>query len=235
MAVRRKKIWITRAQPGADATAERVRALGHEPLIAPLLTVRHLDAVDVDLSGVAALAFTSANGVRAFAEKSGERGLRVFAVGAATAQAAREAGFRAVLSADGDVAALAEGIAARRSELMGEVLHAGAAELAGDLIGALAARDVAARRLTLYETALATIPAAQAKTLLRADVVLLHSPRAATALAKLLRGRGGAPGLRALGLSPAILKPLARTKLAGKASPPFPLETALLQLIDKEP
>ena len=28
MAARRQKIWITRAQPGADVTAERVRALG---------------------------------------------------------------------------------------------------------------------------------------------------------------------------------------------------------------
>ena len=37
---------------------------------------------------MAALAFTSANGVRAFADISAERGLKVFAVGAATAQAA---------------------------------------------------------------------------------------------------------------------------------------------------
>ncbi|MDB5446123.1 MAG: hemD, partial [Phenylobacterium sp.] len=37
---RRKKIWITRAQPGADATAERVRGMGHQALVAPLLAVR---------------------------------------------------------------------------------------------------------------------------------------------------------------------------------------------------
>src|SRR5258707_10340335 len=80
---RRQKIWITRAQPAADITAERVRALGHEALVAPLLAVRPLPDVEVDLSGVAALAFTSANGVRAFADLSGERSLRGFALGAA--------------------------------------------------------------------------------------------------------------------------------------------------------
>ena len=51
----RKSVWITRAQPGAAATAERVRALGHEPLVAPLLAVRLLEGAAVDLDGVAAL------------------------------------------------------------------------------------------------------------------------------------------------------------------------------------
>ena len=37
---RTRTIWITRAQPGADQTAERVRALGHEVLVAPLLEVK---------------------------------------------------------------------------------------------------------------------------------------------------------------------------------------------------
>lgn len=229
---RRKKIWITRAQPAADVTAERVRALGHEALLAPLLEVRNLDHVDIDLSGVAALAFSSANGVRAFAERSGRRELKVFAVGAATAQAARQAGFRSVLSSEGDVTALARGIVARRSELKGTVLHAGAAELAGDLTGELMQAGVEARRLILYESRPVTLVETQLKSVLRADAVLLHSPRAARVLAQILR-KTPAPNLRALGLSPAVLKPLARIKLAAKTAPPFPLEAALLQLIDR--
>jgi uroporphyrinogen-III synthase len=231
---RRKKIWITRAQPAADATAERVRALGHEAVVTPLLTVRNLDDVHIDLAGAAALAFTSANGVRAFAEKSGERSLKVFAVGAATAQAARQAGFRSVLSADGDVAALAYALAARRGELKGAVVHAGAAEPAGDLVGELAERGIEARRLVLYETMPAALTELEIKGLLKSDAVLLHSPRAARALAKLLRAHP-TPELKALGLSPAVLKPLARVKLAARLAPSFPLEAALLQLIDKAP
>lgn len=234
MAGRRQRIWITRAQPGADVTAERVRAMGHDAVVAPLLAVRVLSDVSIDLRGVAALAFTSANGVRAFADASGERGLKVFAVGAATAQAARAAGFKSVLSADGDVEALAEGIAARRGELRGAVLHPGALEPAGDLAGALEKQGVEARRLILYETAPVDLGDAEAEALGRSDAVLLHSPRAAQVLARLLKAHP-APELRALGLSKAVVKPLARTRMAAKVFPPFPLEAALLNLIDRRP
>lgn len=234
MAGRRQRIWITRAQPGADVTAERVRSLGHDAMIAPLLTVRPMPDVTIDLHGVAALAFTSANGVRAFADSCGERGLKVFAVGAATAQAARAAGFKSVLSADGDVEALAEGIAARRGELRGAVLHPGAAEPAGDLSGSLQRHGVEARHLVLYETAPVEPGTLDLDVMDRADVVLLHSPRASQVLAKLLKAHP-APQLRALGLSKAVVKPLARTPLAAKAFPPFPLEAALLNLIDRRP
>jgi len=234
MAVRRQRIWITRAQPGADVTAERVRALGHDAVVAPLLAVRVLPDVEIDLKGVAALAFTSANGVRAFADASGERSLKVFAVGAATALAARQAGFKSVLSADGDVEALAEGIAVRRGELRGAVLHPGATEPAGDLAGSLEKHGVEARRLILYETAPVDLAAAEAEALARSDAVLLHSPRAAQVLARLLKAHP-APQLRALGLSKAVVKPLLRTPMGGKVFPPFPLEGALLNLIDRRP
>lgn len=234
MAVRKQRIWITRAQPGAAETAERVRALGHEAVIGPLLTVQVLPDVAVDLHGVTALAFTSANGVRAFADAVGERGLKVFAVGAATALAARKAGFKTVLSADGDVVALAEGIAIRRNELRGAVLHPGALELAGDLAGALGRLGVEARHLVLYETTPVEVETEAAATLSHCDAVLLHSPRAAQVLAKFLKAHP-APNLRALGLSKAVVKPLSRIPLAGKAYPPFPLEAALLNLIDRRP
>ncbi|WP_411288881.1 uroporphyrinogen-III synthase [Phenylobacterium sp.] len=234
MAVRRQRIWITRAQPGAEATAERVRALGHDAMVSPLLQVRNLTGVDIDLTGVAALAFTSANGVRAFADGCAERAIRVFAVGSATAQAARAAGFRSVLSADGDVDALAEGIGLRRRELKGAVLHPGASEPAGDFAGALRKHGVEARHLILYETGPVALSDERTELLVQCDAALLHSPRAAQVLAKLLKVRP-APGLRALGLSKAVIKPLSRTAMGGKAYPPFPLEAALLNLIDRRP
>ena len=232
MAGRRQRIWITRTQPGADITADRVRAMGHEAIIAPLLAVRPVENPEINLRGVAALAFTSANGVRAFTEHCGERELKVFAVGAATAQAARAAGFHTVLSADGDVEALAEGIASRRSQLRGAVLHPGAAEPAGDLAGALEKHGVEARRAILYETGPVKLSDSQAQMLVKADAALLHSPRAAKVLAAVLKSHP-APQMRALGLSKAVIKPLARTPLAAKTFPPFPLEAALLNLIDR--
>src|SRR5258708_8203109 len=65
MARRRQKIWITRAQPGAASTAERVRALGHEAIVAPLLPAPAPADLQVDLRGGAPLAFTSAHRVPA--------------------------------------------------------------------------------------------------------------------------------------------------------------------------
>jgi len=232
MAAARQRIWITRAQPGAEATAERVRAMGHDAVVAPLLTIRALDEVRIDLSDVGALAFTSANAVRIFAERSPERALKVFAVGLSTAHAARQAGFRSVLSADGDVSALADGIARRRQELKGAVLHPGAAELAGDLVGDLEKSGVPARRLTLYESV--PLEVADPAALTACDAVLLHSPRGAVELARILKAHPN-PRLRALGLSRAVIRPLARIALGEKACPPFPLEAALLNLIDRAP
>ncbi len=231
-AARPLKIWITRAQPGADATAARVHVLGHDTLVAPLLAVEMLENVEVDLTGVGALAFTSANGLRAFARLSADRSLRVFAVGAATAQAARQAGFKQVLSADGDVAALARGIASRRAEIGGAVLHPGAAELAGDLAGALEQARVEVRALTLYDTLPTRFEPRQIEQLADVDIALVHSAKAAAALAVILKNHPQ-PHLRVLGLSKAVLKPLARAEVSEKTFAPFPLEAALLNLIDR--
>ena len=229
-----RKIWITRAQPGADATASRVRALGHQAIVAPLLSVHPVDGAEIDLTGVGALAFTSANGVRAFAELSNVRDLKVFAVGAATAAAAKAVGFRKVLSADGDVEALAEGIFGRQREITGVVLHPGAAEPAGDLVGILNAQGVAARGLALYDTAPVAFTDEELAGLAGVEVALVHSPKAAEALAELLKIHP-MPQLKVLGLSKAVIKPLARAKIAHKAFAPFPLEAALLNLIDRTP
>lgn len=225
-------VWITRAEPGAAATAERVAAMGHRPVVAPLLRIEPLPDVAVDLTDVAALAFTSANGVRAFAELEPRRDHRVFAVGAGTTAAAKAAGFKAVLSADGDVNALAGRIAARKAELRGVVLHPAAAEPAGDLVGALTAEGLEARTLPLYDSVVVGPPAEVLDTLDTVDVVLLHSPKAARALAALLRGRD-LPRLRLLCLSPAVARPLAGAKVREVVRAPFPIEAALLNLIGR--
>ncbi|MFO1014053.1 MAG: uroporphyrinogen-III synthase [Caulobacteraceae bacterium] len=225
-------IWITRAASGAAATAERVRGLGHEPIVQPLIELRPVANPDLNLDGIAAIAFTSANGVRAFAEVSGERALKVFAVGAATAQAARSAGFKTVLSTDGDVAALARGLAARKRELKGAVLHPGAAEPAGDLVGAMASEDIEVRPLTLYESVDVVLSPDFLERIPAIDAALVYSPKGAKALAKCLR-KTPAPQLRALCLSKAVAKPLARAKLAQLASSPLAVEAGLLNLIDR--
>jgi uroporphyrinogen-III synthase len=233
MAGQARLIWITRASPGAEATASRLEAMGLTPLVDPLLAARDLPA-RIDLAGVAALAFTSANGVAAFARACPERTRRVFTVGDRTAAAARAAGFTRVDSADGDVEALTGLIVSLAEELDGAVLHPGALEPAGDLLSPLIAAGLTARRLALYET-VTRDPAPS--TLARLDgleAVLLHSPRAARKLSEVLANRP-APGLRALCLSAAVAAPLETIGQAGAlasvAFAPRPTETALLEML----
>ena len=230
MARRRQKIWITRAQPGADATAERVRALGHDALIAPLLAVRALEDVQVDLHGVAALAFTSANGIAAFVDRSPERSLPVFAVGAATADIARKAGFGTVSSADGDVETLALLIAAR-GPYPGVVFHLAPAEGAGDLAGVLRGVGIPARRLVVYRSVDRPPDPATAALIPDLTAVLLHSPRAGRGLAAWLASHP-APNLIALCLSTKVAAPLSDLTLAAVRVAVAPTEAALLALLD---
>ena len=223
-----KAVWITRAQPGAEETAARVRALGCEAVVAPLLAVCELRGAPLDLSDVGVLAFTSANGARAFAGRSAERDLPVFAVGEGTAAAARAAGFSRVETAYGDVAALATMIAARR--LAGVVLHPGAVELAGDLAGRLTKAGVKARTVAVYETIAQGSSVELLGRLETLDAALVHSPKAARCLSEQLI-RTPAPDLNILCLSPQIAKSLAAVAADQILTAAFPTEEALLSLL----
>jgi uroporphyrinogen-III synthase len=207
--------------------------MGLEPRVDPLLEVRDLSP-EVDLDGVAALAFTSVNGVAAFARLHGDRDRPVFAVGDRTARAAREAGFTAVASADGDVEALAALILQEAARLDGAVLHPSALEPAGDLVSLLAATGVGARRLAVYETVDRDPSPATLAGLDDLEAVLLHSPRAARVLTSWLAERP-ARRLRALCLSPSVARPLEDLVQTGGlgcvTSAPHPTETALLALL----
>jgi uroporphyrinogen-III synthase len=227
------KVWITRAEPGARETSKRLIELGHEPLVAPLLTVRRLVDASPDLTGIGALAFTSANGVRAFAEASDQRALPVFAVGEATATAARQAGFADVQAGPSDVAALAADIIERRNTFQGDVLHPSAAEPAGDLASALQAAGMAIRSIALYQTVAADPPApALLERLAGVQAVLLHSPKAARVLASLSPPPLDLSAIHLLGLSPACLAPLVDRPAAGRHSPDAPNEADLLALLE---
>ncbi len=228
------RIWVTRAQPGADATAARLQARGRSPLVASLLEVRPLPPPAPLSSGVVALAFTSANAVQAFAAWTPQRAWPVFAVGATTAGAARMAGFRQVSSADGDAGALARRIMAAAPT--GLLLHPCAREAAGDLSGALATHGVQVMALPLYETcAVERLPTCVSAALEQGDMaaVLLHSPKAARALAGLwdAGGRRELTRVRLLGLSAACLAPLAQLPFAARLAAAEPNEASLLELL----
>lgn len=233
---RKRTIWITRAEPGASATAARVRALGLEPIVQPLLAVRSLADAAIDLAGAAALAFTSANAVAAFAALSSERRLPVFTVGDATAAAARAAGFADVTSASGDAGALAATLTAHARDLRGVIVYPAAVRPARDLAALVAETGVASAGLTLREVAVyetVDIPPSDAfiRRLPDLDGVLIHSARAAVALADILAAHP-APHLVAYALSAQAARPLA-SGLRRIHTAAAPNEAALLDSLAK--
>ena len=221
----RMRIWITRTLPQAEATARRLVARGHAPIVAPVLEALPIPGVRLDLAGIDAIAFTSGHAIAAFAALDPARDLPVFTVGDATADLARAAGFADVHSADGNAETLAELIA--REQRAGRlVLHPTAREPAADLSGLLAARGVQAMPLTVYETVATALAAPPAD----AEVVLIHSARAAARAAVLIEDANRLD-LEAYAISPAAARPLAGLGLARLDAAPFPNESALLDLL----
>jgi uroporphyrinogen-III synthase len=236
------RVLVTRPEPDAQATAARLEGLGHEALVAPLLTIRHR-APPLDLDGVDALVFTSRNGVRAAAchpQAAGLKTLPAFVVGQATGAAARAEGFAPAGIGDRDAAALAALITGRMPA-GSRLLHLSGAQVAGDLHGPLAARGIRLDRVVLYESAcVEALPPSAEEALARAalDAVLLYSPRTARCWCALAQGAGlGAAmaRLRHLCLSPAVAAPLLAHGLQADA-PDRPNDDALLaRLLDATP
>ena len=101
------RVLILRPKPGASATAALVSRAGHEPVVVPLF-----EMVPVDWSlprgRFDAVAMTSANAARLGGDGlRAVRRLPLYAVGEATAEAARAAGFSNVQAGAGDADDLA--------------------------------------------------------------------------------------------------------------------------------
>ncbi len=146
--------------------------MGHEPVVVPLFDVMSVAWEMPDPAGFDAVVMTSANAAR-----HGGAGLRhlvglpVYAVGEATAAAARAAGFGDVRVGDGDVTALGP-------HLSGRILH-----LAGsDYRPIPTPADVTT--VTVYTTQ--PLPASDP---MHADAALVHSPRAGARLAEVVTDR----------------------------------------------
>lgn len=231
-------VLVTRPEEDADGFAAALAARGHRASIDPMLVVRRLDGPPLDLAGAQALVMTSANGIRAFASRDANRTLPVYAVGDATARAAREAGFANVVSAAGDVDALAALVVRSLDPAKGWVLHAAAGRVAGDLGGALKDAGFDCRRAVLYETHPATALKPETVAAFRngsIDAVALFSPRTAATFADLAAAAGIEPALatvRAACLSAAVAKAVGGLSWAAVAVAARPDRDSLLAVLD---
>jgi uroporphyrinogen-III synthase len=208
-------VVILRPEPGAAATAARARALGLTPLVAPLFEIRSVAWEAPEPGRHDAILFTSAHAPRLAGEAlAGFRGLTAYAVGEATAEAARAAGFAAVRTGPADGAALLDLAAA---DGVRRALH-----LAGRDHLPLRHPVIVVEQRIVYAAdeigGLVCVPPGA--------VVLLHSPRAAAAFAN---RAGTRDVVRIAAISPAAAA-AAGNGWAAKAVASSPRDEALLEV-----
>jgi len=98
------KVIVLRPEPGASETVNRAKARGLDAFALPLFAIEPINWSAPEPGGFDALLLTSANAVRFGGEQLASlRGLPVHAVGKATGEAARDAGFDIASSGDAGV------------------------------------------------------------------------------------------------------------------------------------
>jgi uroporphyrinogen-III synthase len=195
-----RPLLILRPRPGAAATAARAAALGHPTIVAPLFFVRPIGWTPPDPAECDAVLLTSANALlHGGADLARFTHLPAFAVGAATAAAARQAGFGRVEAGSGDAGAI---VAQAARAGIGRLLH-----LTGREHKAAVHPGVSILRRIVYAAeAEARLPGAALAALAAGAIALLHSPRAAALFRALLDRAGVDAGtVRIAAISPAAL------------------------------
>lgn len=234
------RLLLTRPEADAARTAEALRALGHETVIAPLLQIETVRDAEIGAGPWAAILTTSANAAHALAQDArlnGLRGVPVYAAGDRSAEAMRAMGFAEVLSAGGNVGDLAR-LVATRIKPGASLLYLAAGERSGDLAGDLRGRGYAVHIAVVYRAvAAADLPRAATEALARGLGGVLHfSRRSAEAY---LAASGNAGALRAAlrpihyCLSAQVAEPLTQAGAPDVRVAPHPTEAALIGLIGK--
>ena len=172
-----RRVLVLRPEPGAGATVERARKLGLDAIALPLFEIEAVAWEAPEPGGFDGVLLTSANAIRHGGDGLQKlRGLPVYAVGEATGEAARDAGFDIAATGDAGVERLLGSIEAdlRLLHLCGEDRRE-----PGD----------AQQRIT-------PVAVYRAKPLDRPDlgeakdaVALIHSPRAGGRFAELVTDR----------------------------------------------
>ncbi|WP_323763882.1 uroporphyrinogen-III synthase [Marinovum sp.] len=193
-------LLLTRPRPDAESFLADLRRLvtPGRVVISPVLRIVPTGEVP-DLSGVAALIFTSVNGVRCYA---GPPGLRAFCVGRKTTAAARQAGLQAELAGES-----ADQLVAHLTRLRpeGALLHLRGAHARGAVAARLTQEGLGTRELIVYDQQACGFTH-EAHVLLEQErpvVLPLFSPRSA----EIVAGQAGARApLWIVALSPAVAR-----------------------------
>lgn len=214
------RIIILRPQPGADATAERARALGLAAEVLPLFIVAPLAWTPPDPARFDALMITSANAARhAGADLKRYAALPLFVVGAASAHACREQGLEPVMVGESNAAALVARIAQAGHA---RVLHLCGADVTEAASGAL---DIV--RVPVYRSVEGE-GCDLSGHLHPGDILLVHSPRAGARLAMLVDPEAR-PAFSLVAISSQALASAGSAWASAQAAPQ-PTDAAMLAL-----
>jgi uroporphyrinogen-III synthase len=150
-------ILVTRPAPDNDKTAHALAARGFEALLSPTLRFEAMAFYDDHGAAYDGVILTSANAVRAIENHEFKKrlvDLPSFAVGEHTAEAARLAGFKNIISAKGDAGALRDAVTksakAKTIKAGATLCYLAGADLARDLAGELGDRGFTVITHTAY-------------------------------------------------------------------------------------
>lgn len=147
------RLLLTRPRPEAERTAAALRAMGHEPVVAPVLEIEPVADAAIGAGPFAAVLMTSGNAARAIAThpaRSSWLAFDCFAVGPQTAKAARKAGFANVVSADGDGSDLARLVGERVGDRGRPLLYLAGSDRARDMAADLAPHGLRLHTAVVY-------------------------------------------------------------------------------------
>jgi uroporphyrinogen-III synthase len=236
------RVLVLRPEPAATRTAEKLATLGHEAVRLPLSRAEHdVAAVKAALTKPhAAIAITSAEAARLLAgigeNLAPHRQTPLFAVGEASAEAARRAGFRTVVAGGGDGESLAKTILAH-TRPDGPILYLAGSPRAPGFERRLKEAGIPFHTAEAYRMVpLAPSPAEIEAALLAPvpDAVLLYSresARAFFALAPLAEAPKRFPAMRLLCMSANVAAAVPESFTARAAIAAAPDEESLLALL----
>ncbi len=176
-------VLVTRAEPGATQTTNRLKQNGFLGEKLPAIKLTQTSIVFNQQNYKGALIFTSQNGVQFAPRAPFRHAKQVFCVGDATAQAARQAGFKNIHSARGDANDLKQFIRENWKPNDGTLLHMGNSTPRGNIVQDLNDEGYDAEFLPVYQSKIH--PDFEEKFRhrlqmdLKLDVILVHSPMAA--------------------------------------------------------
>lgn len=188
------RILVTRPLEDAKRQADQLRALGHKPIIFPLLEVIFHQLAPLALDGVQGIIVTSRNGLRALQFNDAienARKLPLFCVGEGTAALATEFGFERVISGDGRASDLLPIILSSARPENGALLYVTGHHIAFDLEAPLKQAGFLVPHVVCYEAnELHPVRAANLADMVRRGEVkgiILMSPRTAAIFARIIK------------------------------------------------